>query len=109
MKKLSLIFVFVAIAAASGFAYFGWRKVTQTPEAYFDRGKICLDQKKYQEALIEFLNAVRQNPRYRDGRFQLARTYVKLQDINSAVKNLRSLLEYYPDDVEANIELGNLL
>jgi len=109
MKKIFLVFVLVAIAAGGGIlGYTVWKKTTQTPQAFLDQGKKYFEDKKYKEALIEFMNAVRVDPRNRDGRLFLARTYLAQQNGRGAVAQLKALLEYYPDDVEGNLELADI-
>jgi tetratricopeptide (TPR) repeat protein len=109
MKKTLLIAtVSVAILALGGLGYFVWHRAHQTPQSYFASGKKYYDQKKYQEAAIQLMNAVRRDPRHRDARFLLARTLLSTGNLNGAVNQLKGLLEYYPDDAEASVELGNL-
>lgn len=108
MKKRSIAFILVAIVAVGGMSYVVWRRVTRTPQAFFERGKKYYEENKYREAMIELLNAVRREPRNRDARLLLARTYLKLQDLGDAAGQLKAVLEYFPDDVDANLELGNI-
>ncbi|HEY2382183.1 MAG TPA: tetratricopeptide repeat protein [Terriglobia bacterium] len=109
MKKTLLIAaVSVAVLVAGALGYFVWHRTTQTPQSFFASGKKYYDQKKYQEAAIQLLNAVRKDPRHRDARLLLARTLVTAGNLNAAVVQLKGLLEYYPDDAEGNVELGNL-
>jgi tetratricopeptide (TPR) repeat protein len=96
-------------ASAIGLGYYYiWKRATFTPQALFESGKKYYDQKKYSEAAIQFTNALRKNPRHRDGRFLLARTYMAGGDLANAGRQLQALLEYYPDDAAANLELANI-
>ncbi len=78
-----------------------------TPQAYFERGKQYYDEKNYSEAAIQFSNAIRIDVHHRDARYFLALTYEK-QEFRGAVVTLNSLLEDYPDDVPAWLELGRI-
>ncbi len=106
-KRLGLILLAVAVLAGGGYSIS--RAVTRTPKAFFDSGKKNFDQKKYSDAAIQFLNALRKDPRHRDSRFFLALSYFNEHDIGAAAKELRTLLEYYPDDVPANLQLAEIL
>src|SRR5262245_26809869 len=82
--------------------YFIWGAVAPRSAAQFlDSGKQFFDQQKYPEATVEFLNALQKDVRNRDARFFLARSYMAQNDLDSASRQLKSLLEYYGDDVEA--------
>src|SRR5690242_16469144 len=98
---ITLLSVAVLVAGAAG--YFIWHQTTQTPQSFFTSGKKYYDQKKYQEAIIQLLNAVRKDPRHRDARLLLARVYLATGNPQGAVTQLRAMLEYYPDDIETNL------
>src|SRR5689334_6133708 len=103
MKKLFFKAVLAGTILLGGvLAYTIWKAAPLTPQAYFESGKKYYDQKKYPEAIIQLLNAVRKDPRHREARLLLALTYEAQQDLAHAAGQLRSLLEYEPDDVEAN-------
>ena len=109
MKKALLnASVAVAVLALGGLGYFVWHRTTQTPQSFFASGKKYYDQKKYQEAVIQLSNAVRRDPRHRDARLLLAHTFAATGNLNASANQLKGLLEYYPDDAEGSVELGNL-
>src|SRR5688572_5811371 len=58
--------------------------------------------------MIEFLRALQQDAGHRDSRYYMALTYLALNDTASAAQQLRLLLEAYPNDVDANLKLGNI-
>jgi tetratricopeptide (TPR) repeat protein len=109
MKKTLLITLMLGTMAGAGFVtYFSWKAPVQTSESFFESGKSYYDAGKFQEATIQFLNALQKNPRHRDARYFLALGYMKQQEWARAVRELKALLEYHPNDVPANLELGNL-
>jgi tetratricopeptide (TPR) repeat protein len=109
MRKLFFTSVLVVTVALGGvLAYSIWKAAPATSQAYFDSGKKYYDEKKYPEATIQLLNAVRKDPRNRDARYFLALAFVGQRDIVQSAAQLRALLEYYPDDVPANLQLGNI-
>ena len=107
MKKLFFPVVLAATIILGGvLAYTIWTAKPLTAQAYYESGKKYYDEKKFPEAIIQLLNAVRKDPRNRDARFYLASSFVNQQDLTNAVGHLRALLEYYPDDLSANLQLG---
>src|SRR6185295_19049458 len=63
---------------------------------------------KYKEATIQFVNALAKDPRHREARFQLAKTYLAQEMGDAAGKELTGLLESYPGDVPATLQIGIL-
>src|SRR5437667_11107337 len=109
MKKVFLFVTLAAAVAVTGvLAYLVWKNSTQTAQMFFDSGKKYYDQNKYLEASIQFLNAIRKDPGHRDSLYFLARTSTTQGNFPAAVAQLKTLLEYYPDDVAANLELGHI-
>src|SRR5262245_43418706 len=108
MKKI-VVAVILALTTIAG-VYFirtSW-KVSFTEEQYVTSGDKRFAEGKYQEASIEYLNALAKNPRNREARFKLAQCYANANMVGSAAKELRTLLEYYPNDLPANLQMGNL-
>src|SRR5437867_3612407 len=109
MKKIVYPVVLVGTILIGGIlAYSIWKASPQTSQEFFSNGKKYYDAKKYSEATIQFLNAVRKDPRDRDARFFLALSFVKQKELTQAAKELTALLEYYPDDEAANLQLGSI-
>jgi tetratricopeptide (TPR) repeat protein len=109
MKKVVFASILIATILAGGvLAYQLWKATPMTAEAFYDSGKSYYDEKKYPEATIQMLNAVRQDPKNLKARKLLVLCYIAQQDLRSAVKQLRAILEYYPNDNEAELQLGNL-
>src|SRR5215470_13286900 len=109
MKKIFFPLVLIATVGLGGvLAYSIWKAKPVTAQAYFESGKSYFDQKKYPEATIQLLNAVRKDARHHDARFLLSQSYFNQQDLQHAVIELKTLIDYYPDDVEANLQLGSI-
>ena len=107
-KKLLLLTVLLAVISGGVIGYSVWKRKTQSPQALFESGKKYYDQKKYREAMIQLMNLVRKDPRHHDGRLLLARTLEAGRDMRGAIGQLKVLLEDYPNDVAASLELGNI-
>ena len=43
-------------------------------------------EQKYQEAVVEYRNAIQQDPKFGEARYKLAETYAKLQDPRNAYR-----------------------
>src|SRR5688572_29530715 len=109
MKKILFTSVLIVTILLGGvLAYAIWKASPVSSQSFLDSGKKYYEEKKYSEATIQFLNAVQKDPRNRDARFFLAVSYFNQGDLNSSAKHLTGLLEYFPDDVEANLQLGSI-
>jgi len=78
------------------------QKYEESGQRYFDKGR-------YREAAIQFSNAVQVDPRFAEGHYKLALTYLKLQEWTRAYQELGRTLELQPDNYQAHIDLANLL
>lgn len=78
-------------------------------QQYFESGQRYFEKGKYQEAAIEFTNAVKVDPSYADAHFQLAESYLRLQQRERARQELIRTVELRPEDYRARTELTSLL
>lgn len=108
MKRPLFKAVIIVTVILAGILAYLYTSGNESPEAYFNSGKKYYEQKKYPEAIIQLLNAVGGNPQNRDSRYFLALSYLNHQEIPEAIRQLKSLLEIYPDDVQANLQLGSI-
>src|SRR5438105_353788 len=110
MKRRLLFTASLVVVLGLGLAvgYSIWKAKALSPQAYFERGKKYYDGKKYREATIEFLNALQKDARHRDARYFLVQSLLEDKDYQDAIGNLKALLEYYPDDTAANLELARV-
>jgi tetratricopeptide (TPR) repeat protein len=106
MKRIILGVLLLGVLSGAG--YFVYSRHELTPQAYFESGKKYFDQKKYREAMIAFLNALRKAPGDRNSRYYLALSHIGLRDYKRGGQQLRSLVDTNPDDVEASLSLGRL-
>src|SRR5262245_2023466 len=109
MKRILYPTILAGTVLLGGFlAYSIWMAGPRTAHDFYNSGKAYYDQKKYSEAGIQLLNAIRKDPRMRDAYYVLALSYLDQGNGNSAVRQLMALLELYPDDKEANLKLGEI-
>src|SRR5690349_24731061 len=78
------------------------QKYLESGQRYFERGK-------YREAAIQFGNAVQVDPRFVEAHYQLAQTYLKLQEWARAYQELSRTTELDPEHWQAHIDVANLL
>ena len=76
---------------------------------YLESGDRYFAKNEYRAAAIQFRNALQADPKFAEAHYQLARTYLKLQDWNNAYSELATTVELQPDNNEARLDLANLL
>ena len=99
---LALTLIAAVLSACSRDPNVRKRKYFQSGQRYFEKGK-------YQEAVVEFSNAVKVDLGYADAHFQLASSYLKLQEGSLAYRELAKTVELQPENYPARIELAGLL
>src|ERR1700751_1193208 len=72
-------------------------------QKYFESGQRYFEKGKYREAAIQFSNAVQVDPRYAEAHYQLAQTFLKLQQWTPAYQELARDIELQPDNYQAHI------
>src|SRR5215831_5658003 len=109
MKRILFPSILIATILMGGLlAYAIWKANPTTSQQFLDSGKRYYEEKKYAEAIVQFLNSIQKDARNREARYLLALSYSNQNNLNAAAKQLSALLEYFPDDVEANLRLGNM-
>jgi len=109
MKKIFFLSVLAGTIILGGvLGYSIWKVSPRTAQDFVKSGKEYYEAKQYPEAIIQFLNAIQKDPRNREAGYLLADAYINAGDLNQAARRLISLLEYYPDDVEASLKLGGV-
>ena len=63
---------------------------------------------KYKEAVIEFRNAVQQDPRYGEARFALAGALLKTSDLQGSYREYARAADLLPNDIEAQMWAGEM-
>jgi tetratricopeptide (TPR) repeat protein len=78
-------------------------------QKYYNSGLHYFEKGQFQEAAIQFTNAVKVDPGYADAHFQLGESYLKLQRLDRAFQELSRTVEIRPEDYKARIALANVL
>jgi tetratricopeptide (TPR) repeat protein len=86
---------------------------TRDPNArkqkYFQSGQRFFEKGKYPEAAIQFNNAIQIDPTFAEAHYQLALSYLKLQQLSRAYQELNRTVELDPKNYKAQVDLANLL
>jgi putative PEP-CTERM system TPR-repeat lipoprotein len=103
-RSIALLAVVAAVSATS---------CAKDPEVakreYLERGHRYFEAKKYREAIIEYRNAVRLDPRFAEARQRLATSYLQTADVVNALREQVRAADLLPGDAGVQVEAGNLL
>ena len=105
-KWQSILALVLVAALLSGCSYFD---PNVRKQKYYSSGLRYFEKGQYQEAAIQFTNAVKIDPGYADAHFQLGESYLKLQRLDRAYQELFRTVELRPEDYKARIALANVL
>jgi tetratricopeptide (TPR) repeat protein len=75
---------------------------------YVESGKKYLKSGKYQEASIQFRNAIKLDPRYPEAYYQLAQADLSLRQWNAAYADLQQTISLDPQRVESIAAVGGI-
>ena len=103
--SLWVVMLFAAVALLAG--CHGDPNVRK--QKYLESGKRYSAEGKYQEAAIQFSNALKIDKSYPDAHYELAQTYVHLGQFSAAYGELVRTVALQPTNYKARIDLGNLL
>ena len=106
MKHSAAFRLFLALAIVAIFTSGCSRDPNVRKRKYFESGQRYYEKGQYREAAIQFGNAIQQDPAYGDAHFQLAQTYLKLQDWMHGYGELRRTIELQPNNYQARIDLA---
>ena len=78
-------------------------------QKYLESGQRYFEAGKYQEASIQFSNAIEVDKGFADAHFRLGETLLKLGSPSNAYAELRKTVELQPDNYKARLLLASLL
>jgi len=100
--------VLVAALAALGIA--GCRKDPEVAKRdYVRSGDDFVRQQKYREAIVQYLNAERIDPRFAEARSKLAQAYFDVGDLPHGYSETIRAADLQPNDVGAQLRAGEVL
>jgi tetratricopeptide (TPR) repeat protein len=89
------------------FALAGCSNPEKTKVAHVAKGEAYLKDEKFQEASLEFRNAIQIDERLASAHWGLARSYEGLQRFQEAFEELRKTTELDKENLDARVKLGN--
>src|SRR5580765_6663649 len=78
-------------------------------EEYRKSGDRYFDQKQYAEAIVQYRNALQQDPKFGEVRYKLAQAYSKRGDNQNAYREYIRAADLLPDNVQAQVDAAALL
>ena len=109
-RSVVLVGLIVALLGGGTFAYY---RLFGSPEMNRDRSlakaRAYLKESKVNEAIIEFRNAVKADPRSAGARFEFGMALLKRGDIRGAYQELNRAVDLKPDFAKARYELAKIL
>src|SRR5215208_2693000 len=104
-RKVTAVVLVLSVAVALA----GCGKDPEVAKREFMRsGQQYVAAGKYKEAIIEFRNAVQQDPRYGEARFALAGALLKTSDVQGAFREYARAADLLPKDIEAQMWAGEM-
>ena len=78
-------------------------------QKYFARAEQYFLEKKSDEAIVEYRNALQRDPKFADARFKLGEAYVAKNDYRNAYPEYIRAADLKPDDLAIQARAGNIL
>ena len=78
-------------------------------QKYLDKGKAYAQKGKYNEAVIEFENAIQIDSQFEPAHYELALCYLRQGAVQRAYVELTRAVQIAPGDLKAQLELADLL
>jgi tetratricopeptide (TPR) repeat protein len=97
----------LSLLLAALFSISGCTNPDKAKIAHVDKGEAYLKDEKFQEASLEFRNAIQIDDRLASAHWGLARAYEGLQRFQEAFEELRKTTQLDPDNLDARVKLGN--
>ena len=105
MKKARTWLVLLAIAASVA----GCSDTEQAKKEFFANGERFLKEKKYQEAIVEFRNAIQQDEKYGEARLKLGDAYAAAGNPQGAYREYVRAADLLPLNNDAQIKAATFL
>jgi tetratricopeptide (TPR) repeat protein len=103
MTSARVLICWIALAAL------GCQSDAERAADHIKRGQALLEEKKWDEAVIEYKNATKLSPNDADAHYGLAKAHIGRKDPRSAYWELQETVRLDPNDVQARIDHGEFL
>src|SRR5262245_66572318 len=88
----------------------GCRKDPETAKRqYFASAEQYMAEGKIPEAIVQYRNAIQQDPKYGEARYKLAEAYAKSNDAQNAFREYVRAADLLPENEDAKIKDGRLV
>jgi len=77
--------------------------------AYFDAANRYFAQKNYDEAIIEYRNALKYDPKFGDARYRLGQAYMRTGDAQNAFREYIRAADLLPDNTDVQLTTARFL
>jgi tetratricopeptide (TPR) repeat protein len=101
-RPVNLLMVLVLLAGCHG-------DPNVRKQKYLESGKRYSAEGKYNEAVIQFSNALKSDKTYPEAHLELARAYLQLRQYDVAYAEFMRTVSLQPSNAQARLELGSLL
>src|SRR5258705_7014917 len=101
--------VVLSLLLAAVFAMSGCANSEKAKLAHVEKGEAYLKQEKFQEASLEFRNAIQIDEKLATAHWGLARSYEGLQRFQEAFDELRRTTDLDANNLDARVMLGNYI
>lgn len=82
---------------------------SKSPQTYLEAGKKYLEEDRYNEALIEFRNAINKDSRFAEAHYQMGLLYMRLGAWPQALQEMQATVGSDQNRMDVHIRIGNLL
>jgi len=103
MTSARVLICWIALAAL------GCQSDAERAAEHIKRGQALLEEKKWDEAVIEYKNATQLSPNDANAHYGLAKAHIGKKDPRSAYWELQETVRLDPNDVQARIDHGEFL
>src|SRR5262245_18994055 len=107
--NLSLRTLLLLTAAIAAFTIACSKDPEVAKREYVRSGDAYAAKKQYSEAIIEYRNAVKQDPRFAEARSKLADAYFTVGDGGNAYREYIRAADLLPNDLTAQLKAGEML
>ncbi len=103
---LYLVIAIVLFLTAAGN---GCTTIEEQEAGHFEKAKLFIAQKKYNEAVLELKNVIQLNPENDAARLTLGKTYMEMGEFLLSVQTYDAAVRQDPENLEAHLILGQVL
>ena len=105
MVRLSVAVLLACAALVSGCS----KDAEVAKREYLSSGDAYFEQKKYAEAVVEYRNAIQQDPKFGQARYKLAESYIYLNQPADAYREYIRAADLMPDNAEVQVKAARML